>query len=469
VISNVLEGRDQIVILPTGAGKSLCHQLPSLLLPGLTVVVVPLLALLADQLARSREAGLAAEALRGGQDEEERRRIAADIASGRLRLLFSTPEAMWARRGRELMRGVHIDHLAVDEAHCVAEWGASFRPAYLHLRELIGDLSVRCCTAFTATAGPELLKVVKEVIFSGRAPSMVAGDPDRPNIHYRVLPVLSRARELQRLVRVSPRPVLVFSRSRGGAERAARLLRRLLPSLPAYFYHAGLYPSERSRVEAWFKGSRDGVLAATSAYGMGVDKPDVRTVIHLELPYSPEAYLQETGRAGRDGGPVEASLLCGPEDLQFGELLQEEVERRRYQQMLSYATEAGRCRRRTLLSFLGPVHSVCSGCDVCDGKVRAEAEGEGEIMAFVRRHRRRFTAYQTARILAARKSHEAALQGFASVRGHGALASWELEDIEEALEALLRSRALRAARRGPWKGLLAPAVLPKPPGLAIMR
>ncbi len=459
VIANVLEGADQIVVLPTGAGKSLCYQLPSRLLPGLTLVVVPLLSLLEDQLARCRSVALPAEALRGGQAAEERRRIAKRAALGELGLLYTTPEALATAGVGELLRGLRVAHAVVDEAHCVAEWGPEFRPAYLRLGRAFRRLGVGTLSAFTATASPETLKSVRAHLFAGRAPLLVQADPDRPNLRYAFREVLSKKRALSLLLREAARPALVFCRSRPSAESAARLLRRRLGGAEALFYHAGLEPGERRQVEAWFLRSPDGVLTATSAYGLGVDKPDIRTVVHLEVPYSVEAYLQESGRAGRDGRTAECVLLFGAEDLAFarGAGLASELERSRYLRLLERVCDAGTCRRRALLEALGLPAPPCAGCDVCAGEAGRPAEGRRELQAFFRRHRRRFSEREAVQVLCGRTGYEVVHRELDCYRGFGTLSGWEPEDVEEALAALQAAGELRLLKRGWWKGRLAPA------------
>ncbi len=442
-------------MLPTGAGKSLCYQLPARLASGLTVVVVPLLSLLQEQLERCRQAGLKADALRGGQQEEQRLLIGQGIASGGLELLFTTPESLGGGRAQRSLSAVQIGHLVVDEAHCVSEWGKSFRPAYLRLGQIIRGLQVRSLSAFTATAGPEVLQTVKQVLFCDREPRLVTADPDRPNIRYRVIPVLAKARALQQLAGSVPRPLLIFSRTRSGAEWAARTLRRRFPELSSYFYHAGLNAEERARIEGWYRQSRDGILAATSAYGMGMDKQDIRTVAHLDLPYSPEAYLQETGRAGRDGRPVEAVLFCSPEDLVYAERLDNPLASRRYGQMRIYALDGGRCRRTQLLALMGQEAGPCNGCDVCDGRVRSEPEGERQILDFLRPNSRRFTLRQAVHVLLGRPGYEVVRGRLASVYGFGFLGDWLAEDIEAALVALRLQGVLRIPEHGLWKERIA--------------
>ncbi len=459
VIANVLEGADQIVVLPTGAGKSLCFQLPSRVLAGVTLVVVPLLSLLEDQLARCRKAALPAEALRGGQSPAERRRIGEQAARGELPLLYTTPEALATAGARGLLRGLRVAHAVVDEAHCIAEWGPEFRPAYLQLGRAFRDLGVGVLSAFTATASPETLQAVRTHLFGGREPVLVQAEPDRPNLRYRFREALSKQRVLANLLRQAARPALVFCRSRPAAESAARLLRRRLDSEEVFFYHAGLEAAERRRVEAWFLGSTGGVLTATSAYGLGVDKPDIRTLVHLEVPYSVEAYLQESGRAGRDGQPAECVLLYGAEDLAFarGPGLGSELERRRYLRLLERVVDAGTCRRQALLGALGLPAPVCAGCDVCAGEAGRPPEGRQELQAFFRRHGRRFTPRQAVQVLAGRQCYEVVRQELDCYPGFGALSGWEPEDVAEALAALEASGELRVAGRGWWKGRLRPA------------
>jgi ATP-dependent DNA helicase RecQ len=451
VISNTIEEKNQIVVLPTGGGKSLCYHLPARICSGITLVIVPLLSLLDEQVGLCREAGLMAQALRGGQSDQERKRVSSRARSGGIDVLFTTPEALARVARKQLLPDIEIFHLVVDEAHCVAEWGKSFRPAYLKLQEIIPSLRVRCLTAFTATASPRVLETIREVVFPGRGVTTVAADPDRPNIRYSVIPTLSKARSLRQIVGTSPHPLLIFSRSRSGTEWAARTLRRHLPDLETYFYHAGLNRKERGRIEAWYKHSGEGILTATSAYGMGVDKPDIRTVIHLDIPYSPEAYLQETGRAGRDGRPVQATLLYSPEDLGFAEILNDPLAVERYDQMSGYALDTTRCRREQLLGFLVQEPVSCSGCDVCDGRVLNQAEGAEQILDFVSKNRRRFTMLQAVQVLRGAKSYEVVRRQLASSYGFGLLSDWEVEEIEEALEALCHSGDIKVLKRGLWK------------------
>jgi ATP-dependent DNA helicase RecQ len=455
VVSNTLEGRSQVVVLPTGSGKSLCFQLAGLLLDGPTLVLVPLLSLLADQLRRLRDAGVAAAELRGGQEPAERDRLYASVAAGRVRIVLATPEACLVEGTLKRLASLSIAHLVVDEAHCIAEWGDSFRPSYLGLGALARAVGSPVITAFTATASEPVIRRIREVLFLDAEARVVAADPDRPNIRYAVLPVLARVRAIEEIARGRPRPLLVFCRTRDGAEALARETRRRLPGDEVLFYHAGLGREERAGVERRFLPSGDAILFATSAYGMGVDKPDIRTVVHADVPPSIEAYLQETGRAGRDGKPSEAVLLVSRGDDGFRDRLGPGRDRDRLDRMIGYARTGGACRRRSLLALIGQQPQSCTGCDVCDGTATAAAPGERQIVSFVNAHPRRFAAERAAEVLVGRPTPRTERGFLDGVDGFGDIAGWERSDVEEAIRELVILGRLRVAG-WPWRGTLAP-------------
>jgi ATP-dependent DNA helicase RecQ len=293
VVANVLdaatEGAEplrQAVLLPTGFGKSLCFQLPALLLPGPTVVVYPLLALMEDQRRRLEALGVRCATLRGGQSPEERRAAEDSVERGEAKIVITNPECLASARVLDFLAAARPSHLAIDEAHCVFEWGESFRPSYLELGAIAERLAPQALSAFTATASPFVLEAVARILFRGEAYRTLEGDPDRPNISFAVASTLSRERTLERLARSSERPAIVFCSSRDGSRMAARLLRERLGETEIRFYHAALERPEKKAVEEWFLESRTGILAATCAYGMGVDKKDIRSVIHLDAPPS---------------------------------------------------------------------------------------------------------------------------------------------------------------------------------------
>ena len=453
---------DQLIILPTGAGKSLCFQLPAALIPGLTLVVYPLLSLMADQERRLKAAGIRNRCLRGGQSEEERKELWQAIEGGEANFLIANPEILAAVRVKERLKGIGVHHLVIDEAHCVAEWGETFRPAYLELGKFREELKPGVTTAFTATASPEVLNRIVLHLFAGEKPHLISGNPDRPNLTYRVLPVLAKNQALAALLDPGPRggiagfkaerPAVVFCGTRGGTEVTAAALRKRLGEEEIFFYHAGLEREEKKDLESWFFSSKTGILTATCAYGLGVDKKDIRTVIHRDVPNSVEAYLQESGRAGRDGKNSQAALLVSPEDEAKSLLFTTPYEAARYAAPLAYARKPA-CRRKGLLALLGSESDNCSGCDFCDGSIVRAALNEEAILRFIAKNRRRFDQEETAFILTGAKNARTfgVLRG---MRGFGLLPAWNREDAEEALANLLRSGKIRRIARFPWKGRL---------------
>ena len=470
VVANVLDAVEaeagggpvyQVVILPTGAGKSLCFQLPAALCPGPTLVVYPLLGLMADQAKRLAAAGVAATVLRGGMTTAERESAFLAIGSGKSRVIISNPETLAVPRVLEFLKAAAVFHFVVDEAHCVAEWGDGFRPAYLGLGDAIRAVAPRIVTAFTATASPPILARVSELLFPGGSYLLVSGAPDRPNIRYEVRPALSMLRALRAAVSGMPRPSIVFASSRPGVQILAEELRTSFPGMDARFYHAGLEKAEKTALEAWFMASDDGVLCSTCAYGMGMDKPNVRTVIHYGAPSSVEAYLQESGRAGRDGEPAFAVMIrkAAPADYGAGAVdvspvpsgARSEIASSRARTMETYATGRYGCRRTFLLKGLGYDGAdavACSSCDVCDGLAIREAPGSGRVVALARTHARRFSAAEAASFLVGEPGAPVRLL-------RGALTGWTRDEAEEGIAAAAAIGLVRIRARRPWKGRVA--------------
>ena len=464
VVSNILEKRDQIVILPTGAGKSLCFSLPALLLEGPTLIIFPLLALMADQARRLEETGRGVAIIRGGQKADERKQIWNNIESGRVTYILSNPETLIQDKTLARLKKLSISHMVIDEAHTVSEWGDSFRPTYLKLAEIRRAAEIPQVTAFTATASEYVLKRIREIVFEDGSPNLVQAVPDRPNISYSVHPALSKDREVRDQIETAERPAIVFCRSRTATELTARMLRSSLKEEEIRFYHAGLAREEKKAVEEWFFESTDGILTATCAYGMGVDKADIRTVIHRDLPPSAEAYLQESGRGGRDRKPAEARLIFAPEDWRYYMALKHAppetataVARERYRSMLLYAASGKTCRREYLLSLLSAETDACFGCDVCRGEVSRPIGGLEEIAYLVRRYPRRFTQYEAALLLNGWLGSASTDLGLWRRKRFGALAGWSIDEIEEAVAAMVDLQLLHIPKKGPWKRRLAEA------------
>ena len=366
VLGPLLAGRSVLAVLPTGAGKSLCYQVPALLTDGLTLVVSPLISLMQDQVATLRRRGVAAAYLNSFLGPEERRTILHAALRGPLKILYCAPERL-PGLVRQLARAERaVSLLAVDEAHCIAEWGNEFRPVYRRLgkyRYLLGDpVTVALTGSATAATRDDILRVL-------RLPQaeVVLMSFDRPNLVFaaeRVRDDRARFSRVRQLIRVTEGHTIVYTPARRLTELVTRALLRM--GVRAAPYHAGLTPETRRRVLADFLRDRVPVVVATSAFGMGIDKPDVRRVIHWGPPRTLEAYYQEAGRAGRDGRRAECRILWKPEDLDWDELA---PELRRY-------VEGRTCRRRMLLNYFGERAASCSGCDRC-GSDATPAPGTG--------------------------------------------------------------------------------------------
>jgi ATP-dependent DNA helicase RecQ len=431
----------QIVILPTGAGKSLCFQLPAMLLDGPTLVIYPILSLMADQERRLMEKNFAPVVLRGGQSSEEREAIWKKLESGESRFIIANPEVLLTEKVLEALPRLGIMHVVIDEAHCVSEWGESFRPSYLEIHKIIDAAGARLVTAFTATASAPVLEKIEKYIFGTRGAHRIIGNPDRSNISYTARGCVLRDIAVRDILAVNEKPAIVFCASRPGTEKLARYLRNSFNSREFRFYHAGLEREEKSAVEKWFFSSNEGTLIATCAYGMGVDKANIRTVIHRDCPPSVEAYLQESGRAGRDGGFSRAFLLWGPDDENALSRAKTEADRRRLNALFAFARDTSRCRRENLLAMLNyegentKPEGEC--CDVCAGTARPALREEAPLLDFFRRNKRAFN-----------------LEEAGSALSDGQKTVWTQDDAKTAIRHLIRTGKIHRIRSYLWKDKL---------------
>lgn len=386
-VAATLDGRDSLIVMPTGGGKSLCYQLPGLASEELTIVVSPLIALMRDQWQRLTAAGRPVAMISSGMDEGEAWAALDEVRRGEARIVYCAPERFASSAFLDAIAERRVDLLAVDEAHCVSEWGHDFRPDYLRLPEIAERLGRPTVMACTATATPQVAAEIASR-FQMKEPLQVRAGFDRPNLSFDVVALEGKGSKARRQALLEAglgdpanRPAIVYCGTRRDTEEVAAALREA--EIGAVPYHAGLDSERRSAVQERFMASDSGVIVATNAFGMGVDKPDVRSVWHAAIPTSVEAYYQEAGRAGRDGLPARAVMLAMKADL--GRLVRFNQQRagdpelaiahergwRAYHAIKEfiYGTE---CRRRALLDHFGdraagaPLQRCCDVCDMLD-------------------------------------------------------------------------------------------------------
>jgi RecQ family ATP-dependent DNA helicase len=389
VIEHVMSGREALVLMPTGGGKSLCYQLPALELAGITIVVSPLIALMKDQVDALKANGIPAEFINSSLDYGQISRIESLAQRGEIKLLYLAPERLAIPRVQEFLQSLKVSLFAVDEAHCISEWGHDFRPDYRNLRAVRELFPCAPVLALTATAN----KRVKEDILDQlrlRDARVFQSGFDRPNLSYSVMPKKQVLKQLvQKLKSDTNQSAIVYCLSRKRAEKMAADLK--INGINAEYYHAGMMAHERSRVQEDFIRDRINVITATIAFGMGIDKPDVRIVAHVDMPKSVEGYYQETGRAGRDGLPSQCILYFSKGDIFKHEYFIRQMEngldqaraRKQIQDVVKYG-ELETCRRRYLLDYFGEEYHQdnCNGCDVCVPVEKMAKSIKAEVQAY---------------------------------------------------------------------------------------
>jgi ATP-dependent DNA helicase RecQ len=449
ILAATFAGEDVLAVMPTGAGKSLCYQAPALARGGLTLVVSPLIALMRDQVAQLDALGISAAALNSASEPDERRRVFDGLRNRSLRLLYVAPERLLRDDTLEMLSGA-VDLLAIDEAHCVSQWGHDFRPEYLRLREAAAALGDPQILAVTATADAPTRADIAQRLFR-RKPRVFVRSFDRPNIFLAMRPKANATRQLIERLDAHPGDSgIVYCASRRRTEELAReFSERGRQALP---YHAGLETNVRSRNQDIFLQEDGVVVCATIAFGMGIDKPDVRFVLHADMPSSIEAYYQEIGRAGRDGLPAEAFALYGAGDI---ELRRRQIaeggapeERKRIEtgklDALVALCETARCRRQTLLASFGEDSAPCGHCDVCQGAVRlidGTIEAQKALSAVLRTSGRFFFGH-LANILSGKKSEAIERHGHDQLKTFGVGADRAPAEWRGVLRQLLSARLI---------------------------
>ncbi len=462
-IEAALAGRDSLLVMPTGGGKSLCFQLPALLRTGITVVVSPLIALMKDQVDGLHLAGFPAAALNSTTDPGEAAAIRARVAAGSCKLLYVSPERVLAPGFLAFLAGIHdrggLDAFAIDEAHCISQWGHDFRPEYRRLAELRGVFPGVAFHAFTATATPRVREDIVHQLRMTDADVMV-GDFDRPNLTYRVVERTDPTRQvIEVLARHKDRATLVYCISRADTEMLADGLTRA--GHVAKAYHAGLDPRARTRVQQEFIDERLNIVCATVAFGMGIDRSDVRCVIHAAMPKSLEHYQQETGRAGRDGLASECVLLAGAGDaVRWNKIFErgagesdadpEEVARglRVQRDLLAHVQRycaASECRHAALAAYFGqpyspPSDSGCGACDLCLDGLREIPDSTTiaqKILSCVYRVNQSFGAAHVIDVLRGSRAAKVIDRGHDRLSTHGLLSTMSREQLHRCVQQLI--------------------------------
>ena len=453
VIDRVLAGKHTLAVMPTGAGKSLCYQLPALAREGTGLVISPLIALMHDQIRSADAIGLRAASLTSA--DADREATVQRFKAGELDLLYVAPERATGEAFRRLVSGVGLSLIAIDEAHCVSEWGHDFRPDYRQLKALLDDNGDVPRLALTATADKRTRADILKQLGIPDDGLVIAGF-DRANIRYHVRPRDGLNAQLKSLLAQQPGAGIVYAPSRDKTERIAEQLSG--GGRSALAYHAGLEPQVRARNQAAFVQSEDMVIAATIAFGMGIDKPDVRFVAHAGIPKSIEAYYQETGRAGRDGEPAEAWLFWGAEDFaRARQRIETEVEpgrradERERLNTLAAFVEASACRRAILLRHFGedpPEH--CGNCDNClDPPATVDVtEVARKLLSAAFRTEMRFGVGHLADVLAGNDSDKVRSFGHDRLSVFGIATAEEIALVRPASRALIARDALRADAYG---------------------
>jgi len=454
ILHTILSGEDVLAVMPTGSGKSVLFQLPAIVRGGLTIVVSPLIALMRDQVAQLRELGISAAALNSASDGVERQRIFGALENRSLRLLYVAPERLTRDDTLEMLSHQKIDLFAIDEAHCVSQWGHDFRPEYLRLKDAAQSLGRPQVLAVTATADAPTRGDIVERLFH-RAPRTYVRSFDRPNLFLAMRPKTDATRQLaQKLDEHRGESGIIYCASRKRTEELAREFsvkgRRALP------YHAGLDQSVRSHNQDAFLQEDGVVMCATIAFGMGVDKPDVRFVFHADMPGSIESYYQEIGRAGRDGLPADTFTLYGAGDI---ELRRRQIaesnspeERKRIETAklddLVTLCESARCRRQVLLGMFGEESQPCGHCDVCNGAVRVvdgQLEAQKALSAVLRTSGRFFFGH-LANILSGKTTEAIERHGHHELKTFGVGKDRAPADWRGVLRQLLSAKLIERDR-----------------------
>lgn len=452
LIRHVLEKKNVLGIMPTGGGKSICYQLPALLLPGVTLVVSPLIALMKDQVDALVDNGIPATFLNSSLSAMENQSRLQDLAQGRYKLLYVAPERLQGGELVRLLSRIQVSLIAVDEAHCISQWGHDFRPSYLALPTLLATFSGEVpVIALTATATPQVAKDIQELL-NIPDENLVQTSFQRENLAFSVVKESPDTFLLEYLRMNQSSAGILYCATRKEVEKQYQRLQHA--GIRVGRYHGGLSEQERTRNQEDFIYDRIQVMVATNAFGMGIDKSNVRFVIHQQIPGNLESYYQEAGRAGRDGGPSEAILLYSPQDIQIqhyfiqqseGDLAYKQQEYLKLREMNQYA-HTQMCLQRYILRYFGESGSDCGRCSNClDEGETVEITREAQmVLSCVKRMGERFGKGLVVQVLSGSKNQKVTQWHFETLSTYGLMKDWRQKDLTALVEYLTASGYLDA-------------------------
>lgn len=444
IIETILSKRDVLAIMPTSAGKSICFQVPALMLDGITIVVSPLISLMYDQVTSLKEMGIKAILLNSAMTSLEYYQAIEQLQRGEVKLLYVAPERFEQEGFLEMMQGIQISMVAVDEAHCISQWGQDFRPSYQNIDTFVAKLPTRpIVAAFTATATPRVRLDIKQQL-KLQYPFEVVTSFDRANLYFGMEEPRDKMSRLLELIK-EKEPTIVFCNTRKEVEKVCEKLQK--KGIAADWYHAGLSPEARSKVQEDFIFDRIDVIVATNAFGMGIDKSNVRKVIHYNMPKDIESYYQEAGRAGRDGEPAECILLYGAKDIIINKFLvkqnQDKVSMAKLNEMIDYCRTV-RCLRGFMLDYFGQkdILDDCGHCTNCLNKVTlTDVTPQAQmILSCIIRMKEQYGMSKVSEVLRGSKRAEMKALRLDQLSTYGIMKDYSDKALKEFMSSLIADR-----------------------------